>query len=147
MTPASPFMRLSEVLALVRLSRWTVWRMASEGLFPQPVRVSPGRAYYLASDVDHWIATRRADPGSMAGRPRSQPGASHRTVSMAAPGARAPVPGVPEPLRHAGRSTRFPRRVAAAATRRRLFEPVAPLATPQDTSASLDRLRGPLRCT
>jgi predicted DNA-binding transcriptional regulator AlpA len=61
MTLDSPFTRLSEVVERVRLSRWTIARMVSEGLFPPPVRVSPGREYYRVSDVDQWIATRQAD--------------------------------------------------------------------------------------
>lgn len=137
MTPSpSPFMRLHEVVERVRLSRWTLWRMVSEGLFPPPVRASRGRAYYLTADIDRWIATRRPDPGIVAGRSgplRSAPRATPTSPARA----RKQTPTVHELLLRSGRPTRFPRQAAAAATRRRLFEPAAP--TPAALSVTAAR--------
>ena len=53
------YRRQSEVAQQTSLSRVTLWRMALRGDFPTPVRLSPGRVGYLASDVDAWIAARK----------------------------------------------------------------------------------------
>jgi predicted DNA-binding transcriptional regulator AlpA len=41
------------------LCRTSVWDMARKGLFPRPVKISPGRIAWKESDLAQWMAGRR----------------------------------------------------------------------------------------
>lgn len=43
---------------LLGISEMTARRLQKRGLFPKPVRLSPGRNGYLQSDIEEWIAGR-----------------------------------------------------------------------------------------
>jgi prophage regulatory protein len=43
---------------LIPLSRPQIWRLRSAGQFPQPIRLSPNRIAWKASDVLRWIESR-----------------------------------------------------------------------------------------
>ena len=40
------------------LSRSTLWRLVKSGQFPAPVKLSPGRVGFRATEVHAWIAAR-----------------------------------------------------------------------------------------
>ena len=64
--PASPthIMRLHEVIARIKVSPTTLWRLRRKGQFPPPFRLSPGLIAWHEVDVERWIASRgRADAG------------------------------------------------------------------------------------
>jgi prophage regulatory protein len=42
------------------ISTTTAWRLRKRGLFPAPVRLSPGRVGWRKSDIDRWLAERQA---------------------------------------------------------------------------------------
>ncbi|MCB1610119.1 MAG: AlpA family phage regulatory protein [Xanthomonadales bacterium] len=52
-----------QVTERTRMSRVVIWRRVREGQFPKPIRMSEGawsRVYFIASEVDEWIANRMA---------------------------------------------------------------------------------------
>ena len=58
------FIRASEVLRMIGVSRATLWRMVRAGLFPQPVRITKRNTSYIFDDVQGWMRerARRAEP-------------------------------------------------------------------------------------
>jgi prophage regulatory protein len=52
------FIRSREVVAMLGVSRTTLWRMVREGSFPRPVRISKGNAGYLLETVEAWMRAR-----------------------------------------------------------------------------------------
>lgn len=50
------FLRLPTVKARTGLSRSTLYRRVSEGLFPAPVSLGGRSVGWLGSDIDDWIA-------------------------------------------------------------------------------------------
>ena len=46
------FLRTKDVIEKVRLSRATIWRLESEGLFPQRRRIGPHAVAWLESEVE-----------------------------------------------------------------------------------------------
>ena len=46
------------------ISRVTAWRAARKGLLPKPIKTSPGRIAWRASDVRNWQASRTAEAGA-----------------------------------------------------------------------------------
>lgn len=69
---ARTLMRLPEVMAACGISRSLIYRLAKEGSFPRPVRVSARLAAWNSTDVQAWIDERCADaPGA---DPSPQPG-------------------------------------------------------------------------
>lgn len=50
-------LRHKEVLARVRVSKVTLWRMRADGAFPEPVKVSQRSVRWRQSDVDAWMAS------------------------------------------------------------------------------------------
>jgi len=58
--PRPQLLRLRDVIGLVGLSRSTVWRLAREGKFPAPCRLTGKAAVaWFAADIETWIASRR----------------------------------------------------------------------------------------
>lgn len=51
-------LREAEVRLLTGLSRTTRWRMARQGTFPAPLRLSPGAVGWRASQITQWIQDR-----------------------------------------------------------------------------------------
>lgn len=45
------------------VSRATVWRWTQNGVFPQPVKFSPGCTRWRVSDLDAWAAQRMEAAG------------------------------------------------------------------------------------
>ena len=41
------------------LSRTTVWRLESKGLFPSRIQVSPGRVAWSEEEVNAWLESRQ----------------------------------------------------------------------------------------
>ena len=52
------FIRTKDVIEKVQLSRATIWRLESEGLFPQRRRIGPHAVAWLESEVEEWMRTR-----------------------------------------------------------------------------------------
>jgi prophage regulatory protein len=46
------------VLDITTFSDTTLWRRCKDGSFPAPVRISPGRVAWRASEVQGWMAER-----------------------------------------------------------------------------------------
>jgi prophage regulatory protein len=56
----SKLLRLEEVLARVPISKSSVLRQVSEGLFPRPVRVGERRVAWVEDELIAWQAARIA---------------------------------------------------------------------------------------
>jgi prophage regulatory protein len=69
-TMPSKLLRLEEVLARVPISKSSVLRQVSEGLFPRPVRVGERRVAWLEDEIVAWQAARVAarDAADQAGQ-------------------------------------------------------------------------------
>lgn len=64
-------MRLPQVLALVPVSKSTLWRHVSAGAFPAPVKLFVGVSAWRVDDVRNWIeAQGGAGLGLQKERPR-----------------------------------------------------------------------------
>ena len=51
-------LRLSQVRELTGVSRPTIYRWASEGHFPKPVRIGPRASAWIYADVLDWLQSR-----------------------------------------------------------------------------------------
>ena len=58
--PPTGFMRLPQVLALIPVSKSTLWRRVTAGTFPAPIKLSVGVTAWRAEDVRTWIEERGA---------------------------------------------------------------------------------------
>ena len=74
------FIRPSEVLSMIGVSRTTLWRMVRDGLFPAPVRITKRNRGYVLDDVEAWMRGRvdgtaiaEALTGPLAARRAGQP--------------------------------------------------------------------------
>jgi prophage regulatory protein len=56
------FIRPSEVLRMIGVSRTTLWRMVRDGLFPAPVRITTRNRGYVLADVEAWMRDRVEPP-------------------------------------------------------------------------------------
>ena len=56
------FIRPSEVLQMIGVSRTTLWRMVRDGLFPAPVRITDRSRGYVLDDVEAWMRERVERP-------------------------------------------------------------------------------------
>jgi prophage regulatory protein len=52
------FLRPRDVLALIGVSRTTLWRMIRAGQFPSPVRITERRSGFLQETVESWMRSR-----------------------------------------------------------------------------------------
>jgi len=50
--------KISELVAVLGLSRTTIYRAVAAGTFPKPLSLSPRRVGWLAATVDDWLAAR-----------------------------------------------------------------------------------------
>lgn len=55
------YISVKQVADIVGLSRSTIWRLRSRDLFPEPIRLSPGRVAWSVTDISEWISSRRAE--------------------------------------------------------------------------------------
>ena len=55
---ADGFLRVDEVLRLIKVSRSTLYRWSRHGHFPRPVQLGPGVIGYREHDVVRWLAER-----------------------------------------------------------------------------------------
>lgn len=60
--PAEGFVRISQVLAVVPVSRTTLWRWVKEGKFPASVKLTPEITAWPVQAVRAWIAERNQQP-------------------------------------------------------------------------------------
>ena len=49
---------ISEVCALTRMGRSTVYRKVADGTFPRPIRLGPRMVRWWRCDVERWLASR-----------------------------------------------------------------------------------------
>jgi predicted DNA-binding transcriptional regulator AlpA len=64
---ATSLIRLPEVSRRTGLGKSTVQRDVKAGLFPQPIRISPGAVAWLEIEVQQWIEARiRESRGELA---------------------------------------------------------------------------------
>ena len=57
--PSNRILRRADVLAKIRLSRTTLWRLQTRGQFPSGFWLSPGLLGWREADVDRWLDDRR----------------------------------------------------------------------------------------
>lgn len=50
------FLKFTEVCKRTTFSHSTLKRMVSDGRFPRPIRISPQRVAFVATDVEAWMA-------------------------------------------------------------------------------------------
>lgn len=63
--PQTGFVRQPQVLALVPISKSTLWRRIQARSFPQPLKLSERVTVWRAEDIRHWIE--RQARGGLAG--------------------------------------------------------------------------------
>lgn len=74
------FMCMPQVLALVPVSKSTLWRHVAVGTFPAPVKLFFGVTAWRVDDVRHWIQTQGgANPTSRSGESYKRVRATLRT--------------------------------------------------------------------
>jgi prophage regulatory protein len=71
--PREKFLSIDQVMELTTLKKSTVYRLAREGSFPQPVRLSPRRSGWVESQVRAWVHQRIS---AAAATPTSSPEAA-----------------------------------------------------------------------
>ena len=54
------YLSIREVIAVLRVSRSTLWRWVKQGLFPKPVRLGPKAVRWRESDIAAWNRERAA---------------------------------------------------------------------------------------
>ncbi len=54
--PETGFLRQSQVLIFIPISKTTLWRRVVAGTFPPPVKLSPKVTVWRAEDVRRWIS-------------------------------------------------------------------------------------------
>jgi predicted DNA-binding transcriptional regulator AlpA len=64
---------MSAVCALTDLSRPQIWRGVAAGTFPKPLAPSAGRRAWLLSEIQLWIADRKAERDAGTSGRRSPP--------------------------------------------------------------------------
>jgi len=62
----SKLLSTKQVQELTSLSRTTVWRLESQGLFPSRIQVSPRRVAWSEEEVGTWIEERQRVNGEVA---------------------------------------------------------------------------------
>ena len=53
--PETGFLRQSQVLSFIPISRSTLWRRVTTGTFPAPLKLSPRVTVWRVEDVRRWI--------------------------------------------------------------------------------------------
>jgi prophage regulatory protein len=52
------FIKTRQVLAMIGVSRTTLWRLAQRGAFPRPVQVTGRKAHFVPQAVEAWMRAR-----------------------------------------------------------------------------------------
>lgn len=60
--PLCGFLRQAQVLALVPVSKSTLWRRVQAGSFPAPLKLSERVTVWRAEDVQAWMQAQGGDP-------------------------------------------------------------------------------------
>ena len=55
---AQQIIKLPEVISITGLSSSSVYRLAAEGSFPQPLKILARSSGWIKSEVDEWISDR-----------------------------------------------------------------------------------------
>jgi len=50
-----PFLSIKEVSELLGISISTINRLIKNGDFPQKIKLSPGRKFFMRDDIEEWI--------------------------------------------------------------------------------------------
>lgn len=61
--PPSGYLRVSQIVRILPLSRSTVWRKVRAGTFPRPVKLSDNVTAWPVTDLRAWIEARRTAAG------------------------------------------------------------------------------------
>ncbi|MDF7784121.1 AlpA family transcriptional regulator [Pantoea stewartii] len=61
MTPSKKLVRLSEVLSRTGYSRAWIYKLISQGRFPQSVKIGSRSIAFVESEIDEWINQRIAE--------------------------------------------------------------------------------------
>ena len=60
-TPApARLISVSEAGQRTSLSRTTMWRLARQGAFPAPIKITDGRNAYVEAEISGWVEARMA---------------------------------------------------------------------------------------
>ena len=54
-----PFLSIKEVSELLGISISTINRLIKNGDFPQKIKISPRRIFFIKRDVDEWIKSKK----------------------------------------------------------------------------------------
>jgi prophage regulatory protein len=55
------FIRSRDVVAMIGVSRTTLWRMVRAGTFPAPIRITERSRGYLLETIEDWMRSRPED--------------------------------------------------------------------------------------
>ena len=58
LAPELRILRVADLVALLNISRTTIWRLRRAGLFPEPIQLSANAVGWPAHVIDEWIAQR-----------------------------------------------------------------------------------------
>jgi prophage regulatory protein len=56
--------RISTLVRILGLSRFTIYRWVRAGLFPKPINLGPHCSGWVADEVHAWVDARRAEANS-----------------------------------------------------------------------------------
>ena len=56
---SSQVLKLKDVVAITSLSRSTIYRLASSGEFPRPIKLACHASGWLREDVENWLSVRK----------------------------------------------------------------------------------------
>src|SRR5262245_52755220 len=87
------FIRTKEVLAMIGVSRSTLWRMVRAGSFPRRISISARAAGHIYEDVQAWMAARASTGESDHGPTDSRKRGSTRSIASLSESARRHKPG------------------------------------------------------
>ena len=60
------YVRASQLAQMLGLSRSTIWRYASQGKFPKPIKLTENTTVWDMREVEAWVEARRAAQGGAA---------------------------------------------------------------------------------
>ena len=61
MTTEISFLRIKTVLSQTGLARSTIYKLMSEGDFPQPVKITPKSSAWVSTEINDWKLCRMED--------------------------------------------------------------------------------------
>jgi len=59
------WVKQSELIKLLRISRSTLWRWRRYKLFPQPIQIGERTQFWNLNDIDQWIVNSNNNRGSL----------------------------------------------------------------------------------